>query len=62
MQAWLVTLPPAAAHPLPLPFSFEKRQKIYIKLSKIVKIYKHSKNIENKEKYLKKCVDKYATL
>ena len=61
MQAWLVTLSPAAARPLPLPFS-SKRQIIYRKLSKIVKIHQHSKNIENKLKYLKKCVDKCVTL
>ena len=59
-MTWLVTLPPAAARPLP--FSFPKRQKICRKISKIVKIYQHNKNIENKEKYLKKCVDKYTTL
>lgn len=63
MQAWLVTLSPAAARPLPFSFSFfEKRQIIYGKMSKIVKIYQHSKNIENKLKYFKKCVDKCATL
>lgn len=61
MQAWLVTLSPAAARPLPLPF-FEKRQIIYGKKSKIVKIYKHNKNIENKLKYFKKCVDKCTAL
>lgn len=31
-------------------------------MSKIVKIYQHSKNIENKLKYFEKCVDKYTTL
>ena len=31
-------------------------------MSKIVKIYQHNKNIENKLKYLKKCVDKYTSL
>ena len=31
-------------------------------MSKIVKIWKHNRNIENKLKYLKKCVDKYTTL
>ena len=50
----------------PLPFSFppppKKRQIIYIKKSKIVKIYQYSKNIENKLKYFKKCVDKCTTL
>ena len=60
MQAWLVTLSSVAARPLP--FSFQKRQKICRKISKIVKIYHPSKNIENKLKYLKKCVDKYTTL
>lgn len=40
----------------------QKRQKIYRKMSKIVKIHQHSKNIENKLKYLKKCVDKYTSL
>lgn len=60
MQAWLVTLPSAAARPLP--FFSEKRQKICRKISKNVKIHQHSKNIENKLKYLKKCVDKYTTL
>ena len=60
MQAWLVTLPSAASRPLP--FSFSKRQKICRKISKIVKIHQNSKNIENKLKYLKKCVDKCATL
>ena len=51
----------AAARPLPSPF-FEKRQIIYGKKSKIVKIYKHNKNIENKLKYFKKCVDKCTAL
>ena len=46
----------------PLPFSFSKRQKICRKISKNVKIYQHSKNIENKLKYFKKCVDKCTTL
>ena len=32
------------------------------KISKNVKIYQSSKNIENKLKYLKKCVDKYTSL
>ena len=40
----------------------QKRQIIYIKKSKIVKIYQYSKNIENKLKYFKKCVDKCTTL
>lgn len=31
-------------------------------MSKIVKIWKHNRNIKNKLKYLKKCVDKYTTL
>ena len=31
-------------------------------MSKIVKIYQHNKNIENKLKYFEKCVDKYTTL
>ena len=61
MQAWLVTLSPAAARPLPLPF-FEKRQIIYEKKSIIVKIYQNNKNIENKLKYFKKCVDKCTAL
>ena len=61
MQAWLVTLSPAAARPLPLPF-FEKRQIIYEKKSIIVKIYQNNKNIENKLKYFKKCVDKCTSM
>ena len=40
----------------------KKRQIIYRKKSKIVKIYQYSKNIENKLKYFKKCVDKCTTL
>ena len=40
----------------------QKRQKIYRKKSKIVKIHQHSKNIENKLKYFKKCVDKCTAL
>ena len=61
MQAWLVTLSPAAARPLP--FSFLKKDRKYVeKYQKIVKIYQHSKNIENKSKYFKKCVDKCTTL
>ena len=59
-MAWLVTLSLAAARPSP--FSFLKRQKICRKISKIVKIYQLIKNIENKLKYFKKCVDKCATL
>lgn len=31
-------------------------------MSKNVKICHYSKNIENKLKYLKKCVDKYTSL
>ena len=31
-------------------------------MSKIVKIHQHSKNIENKLKYFKKCVDKCTAL
>ena len=31
-------------------------------MSKIVKTYQYNKNIENKLKYLKKCVDKYTSL
>ena len=31
-------------------------------MSKIVKTWKTNKNIENKYKFLKKCVDKYITL
>ena len=47
----------------PLPFSFlKKRQKTYRKISKNVKIYQSSKNIENKLKYFEKCVDKCTTL
>ena len=41
---------------------FEKRQIIYGKKSKIVKIYKHNKNIENKLKYFEKCVDKCTSM
>lgn len=48
--------------PFALAFLFLKRQKICRKISKIVKIYQFDKNIENKLKYLKKCVDKYTTL
>ena len=53
---------PGSGAPFALAFLFEKRQIIYRKMSKIVKIHQHSKNIENKLKYLKKCVDKYTTL
>lgn len=62
MQAWLVTLSPAAVRPLPFAFLFQKRQIIYRKKSKIVKIHQHNKNIENKLKYFEKCVDKCITL
>lgn len=60
MLAWLVTLYPAAARPLPC--SFPKRQKICRKISKIVKIYQRNKNIENKLKYFEKCVDKCTSM
>lgn len=54
---------PGSGAPFALFFSSpQKRQIIYRKKSKIVKIYQYSKNIENKLKYFKKCVDKYATL
>ena len=53
-------VPPSAAHPLPC--SFPKRQKICRKISKIVKIYQHNKNIENKLKYFEKCVDKCTSM
>ena len=43
-------------------FFSEKRQKTCRKISKNVKIYQSSKNIENKLKYFEKCVDKYTTL
>ena len=43
-------------------FFSEKRQKTYRKISKNVKIYQSSKNIENKLKYFEKCVDKCTTL
>ena len=63
MQAWLVTQPWQRRALRPFLFLFfEKRQIIYGKMSKIVKIYQHIKNIENKLKYFKKCVDKYTTL
>ena len=63
MQAWLVTHTPGSGAPFALSFFFfEKRQIIYIKMSKIVKIYQRNKNIENKLKYFEKCVDKYTTL
>ena len=61
MQAWLVTQPWQRRALCPF-LSLPKRQKICRKISKIVKIYQHSKNIENKLKYFKKCVDKCATL
>ena len=59
-MAWLVTLPLAAARPLP--FSFLKKTENMSKISKNVKIYQHNKNIENKLKYFEKCVDKCTTL
>ena len=61
MQAWLVTRSRQRRALCPC-LSPPKRQIIYRKLSKIVKIHQHSKNIENKLKYLKKCVDKCVTL
>ena len=48
--------------PFALAFLFPKRQKICRKISKIVKIYHHSKKNENKLKYFEKCVDKCTTL
>lgn len=54
---------PGSGAPFALFFSSpKKRQIIYRKKSKIVKIYQYSKNIENKLKYFKKCVDKCTTL
>ena len=41
---------------------FTRRQTIHNKMSKNVKICQFSKNIENKLKYFKKCVDKCTTL
>lgn len=52
---------PGSGAPFALAF-FKKRQIIYGKKSKIVKIYKHNKNIENKLKYFKKCVDKCTSM
>ena len=52
---------PGSGAPFALSF-FKKRQKICRKISKFVKIYQPIKNIENKLKYFKKCVDKCATL
>lgn len=63
MQAWLVTR--SRQRRALCPFLFlppKKRQIIYRKKSKIVKIYQYSKNIENKLKYFKKCVDKCTAL
>ena len=53
---------PGSGAPFALAIFFEKRQIIYGKKSKIVKIYQYSKNIENKLKYFKKCVDKCTAL
>jgi hypothetical protein len=53
---------PGSGTPFALAILFQKRQKIYRKMSKIVKTYQYNKNIENKLKYLKKCVDKYISL
>lgn len=53
---------PGSGTPFALAFFFEKRQIIYGKKSKIVKIYKHNKNIENKLKYFEKCVDKCTSM
>jgi len=39
---------PGSGTPFALANLFQKRQKIYRKLSKNVKIYQHNKNIENK--------------
>ena len=52
---------PGSGAPFALFFS-GKRQKTCRKISKNVKIYQSSKNIENKLKYFEKCVDKYTTL
>jgi hypothetical protein len=52
---------PGSGAPFALAF-FKKRQIIYGKKSKIVKIYKHNKNIENKLKYFEKCVDKCTSM
>lgn len=40
----------------------KKRQTIYRNMSKNVKICQSNKNIENKQKYFKKCVDKCISL
>lgn len=53
---------PGSGAPFALAFLFEKRQIIYRKMSKIVKIHQRSKNIENKLKYFEKCVDKCIIL
>ena len=53
---------PGSGAPCALAFLFEKRQIIYRKMSKIVKIHQCSKNIENKLKYFEKCVDKCTIL
>ena len=62
MLAWLVTRTPGSGTPFALAIPFRKRQKIYRKLSKNVKIYQHNKNIENKLKYFEKCVDKCTSM
>lgn len=62
MLAWLVTRTPVSGTPFALAILFQKRQKIYRKLSKNVKIYQYNKNIENKLKYFKKCVDKCTSM
>ena len=62
MQAWLVTRSRQRRALCPFLFLPPKRQIIYRKKSKIVKIYQYSKNIENKLKYFKKCVDKCTAL
>ena len=63
MQAWLVTRTPGSGAPFALSFCFfKKRQIIYRKMSKIVKIHQYSKNIENKLKYFEKCVDKCTSM
>lgn len=53
---------PGSGTPFALAIFFEKRQIIYGKKSKIVKIYKHNKNIENKLKYFEECVDKCTSM
>lgn len=62
MQAWLVTRSRQRRALCPFLFLPQKRQIIYRKKSKIVKIYQYSKNIENKLKYFKECVDKCTAL